>query len=109
MHQNAAERIQKHIVGTLQQCAFANTWPVFESCTQHVQSLATEVVKHKKQWLTVSDVYSIFVDHVYQAVLPYKPEDGQLNGLLPTIIGEEEFNALVLRLLSYFEGIPRKY
>jgi hypothetical protein len=109
MHQNEAERLRKHIAGTLQQCAFANTWPVFKSYKEHVQSLATEVVKHKKQWLTVSDVYSIFIDHVYQAVLLQKPEDGQVNGLLPEILGENEFNALVLRLLSYFEGIPRKY
>jgi hypothetical protein len=109
MHHNEAERLRKHIAGTLQQCAFANTWPVFKSYTKHVQSLATKVVKHKKQWLTVSDVYSIFIDHVYQAVLSHKPEDGQVNGLLPEILGEDEFNALVLRLLSYFEGIPRKY
>lgn len=109
MNRNAAERLQKHIAGTLQQCAIANTWPVFESYSQHVQSLASEVAKHKKQWLTVPDVYSIFLDHVYQAVLPHKPEDGQVNGLLTAILGDDEFNALVQRLLGYFEGIPRKY
>lgn len=109
MHQNAAERLRNHIAGTLQQCAIAETWPVFESYTQHVKSLATEVVKQKKQWLTISNVYSIFVDHVYQAVLLHKPKDGHVSGLLPEILGEGEFDALVQQLLSYFEGIPRKY
>ena len=109
MHQSAVESLRKHIVGSLRQCVLAETWPVFESYSQHVRSLASEVIKHKKQWLTVSDVYSIFVDHVYQAVLPYKQENFGVNGLLSENLSNDDFSALVQRLVDYYEGIPRKY
>lgn len=109
MHAKALQQLRQHIAGTLQNCAVHETWPVFASYTDHVQAFAAVVLKHKKDWLTVSDVYSIFIDHVYRMLQQRKPEDKHLEGNLKVILGEDGITQLTDQLLQYVQGIPRKY
>ncbi|MDP3799743.1 MAG: HEPN domain-containing protein [Polaromonas sp.] len=109
LHEQAVLRIQKHIDGTLQKCMIHDTWPSFESYSDHAQALATEVLKHKKKWVSIIDIYFMFIEHVYRAIKPIKPDDGQLEGPLKAILGEGGISQLSAQLLKYIQGIPRKY
>ena len=109
MHPNAIQNLNSRINGSLQNCDIENTWPKFSSYTSHVEKLANEVLKFKKDWLTDLDIYSIFIDLVYSAIISHKPENTELNGKLNNILNDAEFSALEKNISSYIQSIPRTY
>ena len=109
MHVKAMEKIKNITEGALQNCAILNRWPVFTSYSVHVESLANEALKHKGEWLIESDVYSIFIDHVYKILILVYPDDNEISGNLKDLLSGEQFSSLSDSISRYFESIPREY
>lgn len=109
MHLQAMEKIKTITDGALQNCLILNRWPQFQSYSEHVASLSKEVLKHKKEWLIESNIYSIFIDHVYRCLVTVYPEDQKITGILKDLLLPEQFDELSDSIGSYFESIPREY
>jgi hypothetical protein len=75
----------------------------------HVDSLAKEVLKHKKEWLDKVDVFSIFYDLVYDAIMSVVKGEEQLSGNLWNLLGEEKASQLVANIKEYLIGIPSDF
>ncbi len=86
-----------------------DNWPQYESFSEHVGSLAKEVLKHKKEWLDRPDVFSIFYDLVYIAIKEVANEEQSLEGNLWDLLGDENSERLSETLKEYITSIPRKY
>jgi hypothetical protein len=108
MHDNAKKKIAGQVIVGLKHCAVADNWPQYESFEKHVDALSAEVLKHKRDWLDRSDVYSIFYDLVAEAV-EVKAGEAKLTGNLWDLLGEMEGQTLATRLLDYIVSIPRTY
>jgi hypothetical protein len=109
MHSGATETIERHVRGSLKHCVVEDNWPQYESFSPHVNSLAKEVLKHKKEWLSRSDIYSIFYDLVYEAIISVAKENESLSGNLWDLLSEEVAEKLVAEFVAYFESIPRNF
>lgn len=103
------EKVKKITDGALQNCFILNRWPQFLSYTEHVSSLSKEVLKHKNEWLIESDIYSIFIDHVYRGLVEKYPDDNEITGKLKDLLSPEQFSALSDSICRYFGSIPREY
>ena len=90
MHPEAITKIENKIRGSLKNCLVANNWPQFESFSVHVDSLAKEILKHKKEWLDVVDIFSIYYDLVYEAITAVVLGEEQLNGNLWDLLWERK-------------------
>lgn len=109
MHPQALAKIERHVIGSLKNCDIAEGWPVYKSFAPHVQALANELVKHKGQWLTDVDVFSVFYDLVYERLRETEKQTAELAGHLNDILGEESLLQLGQRLVEFFTSIPRDY
>jgi hypothetical protein len=109
MHEQALMKLEGKIRGSLRHCEIVDNWPQFESFTSHVHSCSKELLKTKSQWLTISDIYSIYYDLVYENVYRKSGVDDKLTGLLPELLTEDELEELVGKLLSFYISIPRNY
>jgi hypothetical protein len=109
LHPNAIEKIENKIKGSLINCHIKDNWPQYESFSKHVESLGKEVLKHKKDWLDINDIFSIFYDFVYEATSGKARENEKLEGNLWDLLGEEEARQLVKEIKEYLVGIPREF
>jgi hypothetical protein len=106
MHEKAIEKIEGRVRGSLKRCEVTRNWPQYDSFTTHVDSLSKEVLKHKGEWLSITDVYSIYYDLVYEAIIQ-KVDD--YSGSLDELLSDEELGALIEKLTQFFVSIPRNY
>jgi len=109
MHPQALAKIERQVTGSLKNCDIAESWPVYNSLSAHVQALANELLKHKSQWLTEIDVFSIFYNLVYERLQETGKEDAQLNGQLIELLGEESLLQLGQQIVDFLVSIPRTY
>ncbi len=109
MHPNSLESIKNHIEIALQGCLVKDRWPIFDSYTDNVFSLSREVIKHKKQWLTVSNCYSIFLDHLHPYLERKFTQREDATGKLTELIDQDEILELKTSILDFITSIPRAY
>ncbi|MFC1772611.1 hypothetical protein ACFL3A_04565 [Pseudomonadota bacterium] len=109
MHQKAQEKAFKIIIGSLKNCAIKDNWPQYESFSVHVESLAKEILKHKKEHLDSTDVFTIFYDFAYDAIRSVVDGDKKLEGNLWDLLGEERCQQIAETLKNYFVSIPRTF
>lgn len=109
MHPNAIQKIENKIKGSLLNCQVKDNWPQYESFVEHVNSLGKEILKHKKEWLDIHDVFSIFYDLVYESISRKIEGDQKLEGQLWDVLGEEDGKQLITTLKDFFLSIPREY
>lgn len=107
MHPKAIDKIKNKIRDSLKICTVKDNWPQYESFSLHVHSLSDELLKHKKEWLDTTDVFSIFYDFVYAAIKTVVDSDQQIEGNLWEILGDEKSQQLAGSLEDYFISIPR--
>lgn len=108
-HPKAFENMKAKTLSALQHCTVKERWPVFSSYTEHVSKLANEAVKQRKEWLTSSNVYSIFLSEVTSALATRFPEDADLEGSLPDLLGENSIAPLAEKIVSIILSVPRAY
>jgi hypothetical protein len=109
MHNQAVQKIKKHIKGTLRNCYVEDSRLEYKSFFKHAESLGKEILKHKKEWIDLFDVYIIFIELVHEAIKNKFGSDRSLKGNLWDILGEEEGQKLTESIKSYFISIPRTY
>ena len=109
MHPKALEKVSNKIRGSLKNCMVKDNWPQYESISEHVGSLSKEVLKHKKEWLDRTDVFSIFYDLVYDAIKAVAKGGESIEGNLWDLLGEENSEQLSEMLKDYFVSIPRTF
>ena len=109
MHPNALKNIKDHIEIALQGCLVKDRWPIFESYTDTVSSLSREVIKHKKQWLTVPNCYSIFLDYLHSYLKTKFTQIEDATGKLTELIDRDEILELETSILDFITSIPRTY
>lgn len=109
MHPKAFEKTFQKVVGSLKNCGVEDGWPVYGSLAPHVQSLADELLKHKGQWLTSFDVFSVFVRMVYERLCEAGGAAEKLSGRLCDLLGEESLIELGRKIVDFYSSIPRRY
>lgn len=109
MHENAIQKIKGIINASLKQCELIENWPEYESFKQHVDSLSNEILKHKSEWLTRADVYSIYYDLVYEFVINRVEPQSIFTGKLCELVGEKNIEDLVNIICGFYISIPRNY
>lgn len=109
MHPKAIDKIGKKVEGSLKNCRIDNGWPVYQSIARHVDSLAEDVLKLRKDWLTSSDVFSIFYDLVFQKVKQEDPPIGTTDKTVWDVLGEEKAQQLKKEVVDFFLSVPRNY
>ncbi len=109
MHPKAMENMNKKLRHTLENCKVARMWPDFASYEQNLNAFAEEVIKHTKEWMTVTGVYSLFVTEVTTFLSKNFPLTIEREGNLKELIGDDEIENLTNRIIDYIESIPRKY
>lgn len=109
IHPKALMNIQNKFKEALNSCVIDHRWPVYDSYADKIYEAAGEVIKHKKDWLTESSVFSIFRDHVYSAIDKNYPDLKDVSGTLNELLGTERTINIADALLKYIESIPRKY
>lgn len=109
MHTNALKSIENHIDIALQACSIQDRWPIFDSYEDNVFSLSQEVIKHKKQWLTVWNSYQIFLDHVHSYLERKFSEEKGISGKLIELIDKNEILGLKTSILDFIASVPRNY
>ncbi len=96
-------------LSALQGCTVKERWPVFASYTENVSKLADEASKHKKEWLTSSNVYSIFLSEVTSTLSGRFSEDQKIEGKLPEILGRDAIASLAETIVTIILSVPRTY
>jgi len=109
LHPNAIDKIEKKIKGSLLNCHIKDNWPQYDSFSKHVDSLGKDVLKYKKEWLDINDIFSIFFDFVYESISNKVEKDQKVEGGLWDFLGEEDGNKLVSTLKDFLISIPREY
>jgi hypothetical protein len=109
VHEKAVEKVKGKIKGALKRCEVVDNWPQYESFAQHVDALSKEILKNKSEWLSISDVYSIFYDLVYESITSKTNSDEKYSGLLCDLTGEEGLEELIDSLCGFYISIPRNY
>lgn len=103
------QKIESKIKGSLQNCQIKDNWPQYDSFKIHVESLGKEIIKHKKEWLDIPDVFSIFYDLVYDSIKENTDKDEVWEGNMWNLLGETKGNRLVESIVDYIISIPRSY
>jgi IS1 family transposase len=109
VHEKAVKKITGTIIGSLKRCKVVDNWPQYESFTAHVDSLAKEVLKHKSEWLSATDVYSIYYDLVYEAINEKSNTEKKFSGLLVDLLYEDGLQQLTNKLINFYVSVPRNY
>jgi len=109
VHTKAIENIRGKIKGGLKSCELIDNWPQYESFNQHVDALSKEILKHKSEWLSTIDVYTIYYDLVYEFISGSSDEGAKFTGLLSELTDEDGLEDLVDLLCNFYISIPRKY
>ncbi|MGZ5858711.1 MAG: hypothetical protein ACXWJK_15880 [Burkholderiaceae bacterium] len=109
MHPKALENMKAKVISALQGCTVKERWPVFDSYWANVSHLSEEVLKHKKEWLTSSNVYSIFHTEVASALKAKHHEDRSIEGALTDVLDNDSISALAERIIAIISSVPRKY
>jgi len=109
MHPNAIDIIKRHIAGVLKNCVIEAGWPNVRSCYQHVESLSTELLKHKKEWINIDDVYSIFFTVTYDQLAAQLKSAEDKNGPLKDLLDEAGIKTLTEYLTKFYCEIPIAY
>jgi len=109
VHEKAIEKINGKIFGSLKRCEVVENWPQYESFTNHVDSLAKEITKHKSEWLTRTDVYSVYYDFVYEFIVSKAGAEEKISGLLSELVDVEELQFLANTLTEFYLSVPRQY
>lgn len=108
-HPKALENMKAKTLSALQGCTVKERWPVFSSYTAYVSKLADEAIKQRKEWLTSSNVYSIFLSEVTAALAARFPEEAGLEGNLADLLGADGIATLADRICSIVLSVPRSY
>ena len=109
VHENAVNKIEKKVEGSLKNCLVADNWPQYESLSVHVDSLGKEILKHKHEWLTISDCYSIFYDLVCESIIEKVKNGEKLEGGLWDLLGDSDARKLKETLTEFYLSVPRNY
>lgn len=109
MHENAIKKIKAKILGSLKHVAIVDNWPQYESFNKHVDSLSNEVIKHKADWLKISDVYSIYYDLVFEFIISKEEGENKFSGSLSDLVSDEELITLANTLSDFYLSVPRQY
>ncbi|MBI5888679.1 MAG: hypothetical protein HZB82_08235 [Deltaproteobacteria bacterium] len=109
IHPKALDKMKKSLKLTLENCKVENTWPVFNSYYDNLKKFASEVIKHRKDWIDFSSVLSIFSNRVWQALSEKFPNNRTATGGLKELLGNEITEQLFDSVIKYIESIPRKY
>lgn len=109
IHPKALEHMKAKTLSALQGCDVKERWPVFASYTENVSKLADEAVKHKKEWLTSSNVYSIFLSEITSALSTRFPDDNTVAGKLIDILGSDTIASLADKIVIIITSVPRSY
>src|SRR5512139_2115119 len=96
-------------LSALQGCDVKERWPVFASYTENVSKLSDEAVKQKKEWLTSSNVYSIFLSEVSSALSARFPDDKAITGKLTDVLGNDAVASLADKIVTIITSVPRSY
>lgn len=106
MHPKAREAMKKHLRKVLEACQIENGFPVFDS---QIHNFSKAVSKSKEQWLSIANVYGIFIK-ILSAVLVEKcPEKEDASGLLKELVTAEIIGEIEGEIISFIESIPRNY
>lgn len=107
------EKIKGLILKSLEKCQVVDNWPQYESFSEEVDSIATEICKNgessKKEWLTESDVYSIYYDMLGEAITAKTTDDQKLSGAFKDLFLKEDLKDLATKIVNFYNSIPRKY
>jgi hypothetical protein len=109
LHPKAIQKIENKIKGSLINCHIKDNWPQYESFSKHIESLGKEVLKHRKEWLNINDIFSIFYDFVYKSIIEKVGADQQVDVNLWDFLGEEDGNKLTTSFKEFLISIPREY
>lgn len=109
MHPDAIQKLENKIKGSLVNCHVKDNWPQFESFSKHLESLGNEAIKHKNEWIDINDIFSIFYDFVYEAVINKAGTDDKLEGNLWDLLGENDSIQLLKIIKEYIVSIPREF
>ncbi|WP_206998995.1 HEPN domain-containing protein [Trinickia mobilis] len=109
MHPNAIDSVRRHVAGILQNCVIEAGWPEFRSYYAHLESLGTELIKHKKEWIDIDDVYNIFFTLTYDKLATQFKSPNDQSGLLKVLLGEAGIEALTEYLTDFYCRIPFAY
>lgn len=109
VHHKAVDNMKAKTLRALQDCTVKDRWPVFASYTQNVAKLAEEAVKHKKEWLTSSNVYSIFASEVSSAIRPNLADGQEFEGQLTDLLDGDIVSSLAERIVEIILSVPRAY
>lgn len=109
VHQKAVDNMKAKTIRALQDCTIKDRWPVFDSYTLNVEKLAEEAVKHKKNWLTSSNVYSIFLSEVTSAVRINIVDDQEFEGKLTDLLSGDIVSSLAETIVTVILSVPRDY
>lgn len=109
MHPKALTSIENNINIALKACSVENGWPISDSFTNELHSLSKEVIKQKKEWLTILNCYLIFFDHVHSYLKKIFPAKESISGKLIELIDEKAILELKTSILDFIESIPRNY
>jgi hypothetical protein len=109
IHPKAIDSMKAKLRRALEDCEVENNWPVFASYTDNLFKFANEVLKHTKDWLSVSSVYSIFSRQVGSTLMGEFPNKTNVSGKIGELLGTERLKQLVNSIIKYIDGIPRSY
>jgi hypothetical protein len=109
LHPKAIQNLESKIKGSLLNCHVKENWPQFESFSEHLESLGKEALKHKKEWIDINDIFSIFFDFVYEAIINKAEKDDKLEGNLWDLLGENDAKQLLKNIKEYIVSIPREF
>lgn len=109
LHEKAIESMKRHINEGLRACEVTDRWPVFKTYSESVSKLSNEVLKHMSNWLTSSNVYSIFIRSVKDAIFDVEPDNKELSGKLSDVLGEDKIGELCDLIITIVKSVPRRY
>ena len=109
IHPEALKKVRTELEDTLKNCEVDKGLPVFSSYSDKLLNLAKEVIKHTKDWLTISSIYSIFIHWVSSALKEKFPKQPDISGVLRKLLGDEKIEEIIRSILEYIRSIPRMY
>jgi hypothetical protein len=109
LNPSAILNLEKKIKGSLLNCFVKDNWPQFESFSKNLEAVGNETLKHKKEWLDINDIFVIFYDFVFEAVMNKADKDEKLEGNLWDLLGNEDAQKLLRNIIEYFISIPREF
>lgn len=109
MHPNAKDAIRRHAVGFLKNVTVLGRSVGNENFAMHFASVAKEILKHKHDWVTTQDIYSIFFNCIANAIAAM-PHDGVGEvRQLSAVIGDDGLAKLADELVAFIDSFPRTY